>query len=204
GTPLSGSSPPGAPGAAVPPLPAPPPAGAAGSAAPPAAGTGEPARSASVLLAEDSSPPWGADPARLEEAAEVLRQLRAHLAPSRRQVLVSLSPPELGRVAIQVSLLRGRLRTVVRAESPATLELLQSQSPALFAMLAEEGIRAEDFELELGRPGDFAAARRDARDPRLGAEIRPRRVSPVLPPGAPRPGGRAAELAGEDHIDTYA
>lgn len=146
-----------------------------------------------------TSPP--PDTRHVEQAAEVLRQLRAQLHPGQQRVLVNLSPPELGRIAIDMSLKRGRLHAAVRVENPQTLELLERQAPELRALLAQGGMEAESFELELGFENAFTEGRKaEARLP-FPAPSSNAIESPSTEdagPALPTPVGR------EGGIDTYA
>jgi len=202
------ASPPGlAAGVAMSPtVPAGAPAGPAPGADPSAGailGGAERARTASASASAPTRPaePPAPDPALVEQAAEVLRQLRAHLAPGAQRILVHLSPPELGRIAIEMAQKKGRITALVRAESPETLELLQRQAPELRAMLATEGIDAERFELQLGTHGDFHGERQTpALTPPHVAARGIHAPEPDPPDGTTRTTPRAAEGI----IDTYA
>ncbi len=171
--------------------------------APLASVEGDRARAAATPPAtRPASPGPAPEPALIEQAAEVLRQLRAHLSPGLQRVLVHLSPPELGRMAIQVSLRKGRLDAVVRAESPQTLELLERHAPELRAMLAQEGIEAESLELHLGLGGERAGGR-DATDAPRADETARREPEPIHPGAEDRREGASLSTR-EDGIDTYA
>ncbi len=140
----------------------------------------------------------GADPTLLERAEQVLKQIRIAIQPRAKRVTLELSPNDLGRLSIRMTLRKGELSTVVRAESPQTLELLELRAPELRSMLAEHGLDAAHMEFELGfgagrQAGRERHARQELRS--LGSASRPRMTSvSVHAPPAVRAGG----------IDTYA
>ncbi len=126
------------------------------SPAPPAAGPPSP-----------PSPPIP-DPGPQERlAADVLRQVRVALDPARRSVTVRLDPRELGSISIRLDLGVGRVRAVLRAETPQALELLERHLPELRAALAAQGLEGEEFDLGLA----------EQRDPRGGRALDERRPS---------------------------
>lgn len=85
-----------------------------------------------------------------DTASDILKQVRLKLSPELRQATLSLTPPELGRISIRLSLEDRRLTAWVRGEKRETLELLGKHLPELRATLATHGIEAEHFELALG------------------------------------------------------
>lgn len=89
------------------------------------------------------------DPKLIEHAEKVLRQIRVNLRPGMNEITLNLKPVDLGRLSIDLRMQSGALAAVVRAESPETLELLKQQAPELRAVLAQEGIRAEELEFKL-------------------------------------------------------
>lgn len=71
---------------------------------------------------------------------EVVRAARA----GKREVSVRLDPPELGKVEIRWSVDEaGKVRTVVAADNPATLELLRRDSSQLARALNSAGVAAD-------------------------------------------------------------
>lgn len=100
----------------------------------------EPARDAPVATSAHDT----------DRAAEILKQIRLRLAPDLRQATIHLSPPELGRISIQLSLDERRLTAAVRSEKRETHEALGRHLPELRAALALHGIETEHFELSLG------------------------------------------------------
>ncbi len=85
-----------------------------------------------------------------ERAGEILRQLRVQLSPELRTATIQLSPPELGRISIRIRVQNGELHALVRAEKRETLDALQRHVPELKATLEQIGIRAREFDLQLG------------------------------------------------------
>ncbi len=94
------------------------------------------------------APPPTADHS--ERAGEILRQLRVQLSPELRTATIQLSPPELGRISIRIRVQNGELHALVRAEKRETLDALQRHVPELEATLEQIGIRAREFDLQLG------------------------------------------------------
>ena len=99
------------------------------------------------------SDPMGELLTRREEAIErdaaILRQLRAQLAPGRRELTMRLDPADLGRLQLRLALRSGRLTATVRAESPEALAAIERQLPELAASLESQGFEVQDFDLEL-------------------------------------------------------
>lgn len=90
------------------------------------------------------------DPALLERAGEILRQIRLHLSPLVRRLTLDLEPAELGKISVQLALRAGKVDAIVRAEHERTLELLQVRSAELRALFEQQGIEADSIRLELG------------------------------------------------------
>ena len=136
-----------------------------------------------------------------EQGAEVLKQVRMHLAPGLREATLHLQPAWLGRVTIKIAVRAGRARAELRAERVETLEALERHLPELRAALAERGFEDAELDLELGLED-----RSGARAPRTPAAGRS--VALALPASL----AGAAELdlenpagtRGARAVDTYA
>ena len=143
-------------GAAAPAAVAAPAAGPAPAGSPvpapltPPAGLQGPVEAARPTRAPHTPPPAATPDPEPHQAADVLRQIRVHLAGGAREAILHLSPAELGRLQVRLTLREGRLAAVVRGESPEALELLGRHLPELRATFAEQGIEVADFQLELG------------------------------------------------------
>lgn len=150
----------------------------------------------SVNPSSPPSPP-PAEPGPQERlAADVLRQVRVALDPARRSVTVRLDPRELGSISIRLDLGVGRVRAVLRAETPMALELLERHLPELRAALAAQGLEGEDFDLGLADRHDPRADRDpQERHPHASRSARGDEPLEVL---QPRPWSDGAVL------DTYA
>jgi hypothetical protein len=174
---------------------------AAASIVPAARGRGDaPAPEAKAAATRNLPPP--PDTRHVEQAAEVLRQLRAQINPGRHRMLVNLTPPELGRIAIDMSLKKGRLHAVVRVESPQTLELLERQAPELRALLAQDGIETGSFEMELGF--DDPSREEGPATPVFSSPEVARTNTSDSPPGDGSPPASSTLNVREGGIDTYA
>lgn len=100
-------------------------------------------------------------------AAEILRQVRLVFAPRMEHAVIQLTPPDLGRIVVRLSVEDEGLVARVRAERRETLEALERHVPELRAALARQGIQTHRFDLALGLGSE---ARRDnARFDRPGA-----------------------------------
>jgi len=136
-----------------------------------------------------------------ERAAEVLRQVRLRFSPELRQAVIQLEPRELGRISIKISVVRGVVRTELRAENASALEALERHAPELQAALERVGLGGGSFALQLGfdgSPSQHASAGEQQRA-QQGA------VQPAERPeleGAPR--ALAQRLAALSGVDTYA
>ena len=89
----------------------------------------------------------------LDKEASILRQLRAQLAPGRREVTLRLDPADLGRLQLRLALRAGRLTASVRAESPEALAAIERQLPELAASLEAQGFEVQAFDLDLAEGG---------------------------------------------------
>jgi flagellar hook-length control protein FliK len=94
-----------------------------------------------------------------EQGAEVLKQVRLHLAPGLREATLHLQPAWLGRVTVKIAVRAGRARAELRAERVEALEALERHLPELRAALAERGFEDAELDLGLGLAGKAAEAR---------------------------------------------
>ena len=101
----------------------------------------------------------------LERDASVLRQLRASLAPGRREISLNLNPAELGRMQLRLAVRGGRLTAHLKAESPEALAAIERQLPELSASLEAQGFEVQSFDLELA---DTGLSGQGFADPRQG------------------------------------
>jgi flagellar hook-length control protein FliK len=135
-----------------------------------------------VSLSRSTSDAWLSEPTRestaaprahdTDRAAEILKQIRLRLSPELRQATIHLSPPELGRLSIHLTLEDRRLTAAVRSERRETLEALGRHLPELRAALASHGIEAEQFDLALGFQND-PHAQGDPRDGERASSTHP-------------------------------
>jgi flagellar hook-length control protein FliK len=138
-------------------------------------------------------PSTGPDPAVLERAAEILRQIQLHVAPGVRRLTLDLEPAELGRLSVQLALRAGKVAAIVRGERPETLELLQQREADLLQVLAQRGIEVDAVRFELGFRGSRS---KRAKSPGADTAAAPSGPTRSLPSTAP--GDRSAR------IDLYA
>jgi hypothetical protein len=159
----------------------------------------------SARSAASATAPGMPDPAVLERAAEILRQIRLHESGDVRRLTLDLEPAELGRLSVQLALRAGKVTAIVRAESAATLEALAQREDELRAVFAERGLTADAVRFEHGfggRSRGFERARAAAETPADTSAQTPAELAPAplphTPPSAILPLGRNARL------DTYA
>jgi flagellar hook-length control protein FliK len=95
----------------------------------------------------------------LERAEAILRQVRVALQPGLRSATLNLNPAELGRVNIRLRVKDSSVYATVRAESEATLAVLERHLPELRAMFAQQGFEGMEFDLGLASDGDLSSAR---------------------------------------------
>jgi len=84
---------------------------------------------------------------------QIVSALQAGAARQGRQIVVQLSPPELGRVRIT---LRGdgrQLRGSLEVDEPQTLEAIRRETPQLVSRLAEAGIQLRRMDVSLADRG---------------------------------------------------
>jgi len=91
--------------------------------------------------------------AELDRQASVLRQLKAQLGPSAREISLQLSPASLGEIKLRLALRSGRLTATLRATTTEALDAIENQLPELTASLEAQGFEVVDFDLGLIRPG---------------------------------------------------
>jgi len=122
-----------------------------------------------VERVEAPAEPRETRPAReLERAADILRQVRVHLAPRTGEAHIQLEPRDLGRVSIHVAVEDGHMRASVRAETREALDAIQAHLPELRATLRDSGIATQEFQFSLGlenQPRRDAQHQPGGRDP---------------------------------------
>jgi len=159
-------------------------------------------RTDAAMPARAEARPAAAAPA-MDQAADVLRQVRVYLTPGMRQATLQLEPATLGRISIRIAMREGRARTEVRAEKASALEALQRHVPELRAALERQGIEAGEFDLSLGFGGERgepsghssgSAGRGDAASASGAEPVTARLASPAL----------TRALLDDSGVDTYA
>ncbi len=83
---------------------------------------------------------------------DVQRVLLANRSERHSRVRLQLSPPELGKLTIEMRMENNTLRIRFEAERPEVGELLKNNSAALSNALAEQGISVERYEVVLSEP----------------------------------------------------
>lgn len=69
------------------------------------------------------------------------------------RIQVRLSPPDLGSLRIELVVRQGTLTATLETETLAARQVLLDNLPALRARLAEQDIRVEQFDVDVGRDG---------------------------------------------------
>lgn len=82
------------------------------------------------------------------------------IAHGRDEMIVRLSPENLGRVEVRIAFdSEGALQAVLSTDQPATTALLQREAPNLVRALADAGIRSDDSSLRFQTPGSGGQSR---------------------------------------------
>jgi flagellar hook-length control protein FliK len=100
-----------------------------------------------------SSPQQAAhEPGQADRARFVERVARAFTAMGHRNgsVRLRISPPELGSLRLEITVRGGVLNARVEAETSAARNLLLDNLPVLRERLAQQDIKVEQFQVELG------------------------------------------------------
>lgn len=82
---------------------------------------------------------------------DVQRVLLSNLGQKHSVVRLHLSPPELGRLTIDMRMDQDNLKITFKADNPQVGELLQSSASALASALAEQGVVLERYEIILNQ-----------------------------------------------------
>ena len=82
-------------------------------------------------------------------ADQVAESIRASGAPTGRQIVVQLQPPDLGRVRIVFRSVGDAVRGVVRVDNPETLSRLEREAAPLMQRLASSGIDVRRLDMML-------------------------------------------------------
>jgi chemotaxis protein MotD len=112
-----------------------------------------------------------------------------------KEVSVRLDPAELGVVEVRWSTdEQGRVRTVVAAENPATLDLLKRDAQQLARALNDAGVPADtsSFQFDLRREGQQQQAPRQPLPAAYAFTVAATGDDPAAPPPYARTPGRAA------------
>jgi hypothetical protein len=90
--------------------------------------------------------------------SQVFEQIKVHVTRATKaglnQVTIQLRPDDLGRVDVKLEVQDGKVRALVIAEKPETLQLLQSDARGLERALNESGLRTDASLLEFSLRGD--------------------------------------------------
>ena len=82
------------------------------------------------------------------------------------EIQLKLSPPELGTLRLSISVEQGVVSAKVETDTAAARNILLDNLPALKERLAEQDIRVEKFDVDVGRDGQQSdqQSQLDARD----------------------------------------
>ena len=124
---------------------------------------------------------------------ELIRSLRYH----EERVRLTLDPPQLGRLSIEIKRDQENVRATLWTDNPVTKEILEAQQVDLHRMLREDGFKLEKFDVffQQGeafqeRKEDFMACRQETR----GTHQEQKEVSSDLPALSP---------AGSKYVDRF-
>jgi flagellar hook-length control protein FliK len=109
------------------------------------------------------------DPARSADGAEtseskpfedIIRSMRVRSGLRNSSARVRLEPPELGRILVEVRMVRDALRIDVRTETDAAREVVRGRAAQLRAALEQHGLFVEHFDVTSeGSPARHSDAR---------------------------------------------
>lgn len=91
---------------------------------------------------------------KLEQAREILDQVKVKISAGMQRATIELAPANLGRIGIKLEMRDNALVAVIRADKPEALAALEENLPELKAMLEESGITPGEFDLGLGLDKD--------------------------------------------------
>ncbi len=119
---------------------------------------------------------------RVDASRFVGRVARAfHFAQDRSGTLqLRLSPPELGSLRLELTVKDGALTAKLETETHAARRLLLDHLPALRDRLAEQNIRVERFDVDVGRDGQ-GGQRPPSSEQQAWQEQQPRQTAPARP-----------------------
>ena len=155
-------------------------------------GTAESARkesSGSSRPADTPKPPPGRSHTAPEAAAgkrgafdRLVRSVRTQVGPRVSTARLQLTPPELGRVRIDVRVVQERMELSIRAQTPEARDVLTSRLAELRTALADHGLTLDRCDVTLAPTGDALSrgdrredfGRRAGRDVAAVADTRPR------------------------------
>ncbi|MDX2223506.1 MAG: flagellar hook-length control protein FliK [Rhodospirillaceae bacterium] len=111
---------------------------------------------------------------------QVIEQIKVHITRAAKagldRVTIQLRPEDLGRIEIKLEMFQdGKVKAMIAADNPATLELLQKDARGMERALNDAGLRADANDLEFslrGEDSEKAAADRDGRQGRATADGR--------------------------------
>ena len=95
-----------------------------------------------------------------ERAARVLEQVRFFVQPGMKHATLELTPANLGRIDVEISMDRGELAAHLRVDAIDTYEALQRHMPELRASLERAGLDVTQLELSFGARGETASQQR--------------------------------------------
>lgn len=103
----------------------------------------------SYAAAPQASPVVAAEPGRMGRDIGV--EIARHVAAGRDEVMIRLSPAEMGRIDVRLSFdSKGSLHAAVSADSPQALDMLRRDAGELGRSLADAGIRTDSSSFSFG------------------------------------------------------
>ena len=92
------------------------------------------------------------------------------------EIQLKLSPPELGTLRLSISVEQGAVSAKFETETAAARNVLLDNLPALRERLAEQDIRVDKFDVDVGRDGEQSNQERqlDAKDRQSSGNTRSR------------------------------
>jgi flagellar hook-length control protein FliK len=130
----------------------------------------------------------------------LVRSIRMQLGPRVSTARLQLTPPELGRVRVDVRVTQQRMELSIQTQTPEAREVLASRLVELRAALADQGLTLERCEVTLPSPQDALArgGGRDAAGRGTGRDV------PAASDTRPRAGDESSEGEDTDFASTEA
>ena len=173
--------------------------------APAQAAPGGSARSTAPRGLLGNAPPNSQSTAEHVDRARVVQRVAGAIQRAQLRdgnIRVRLSPPELGSLRIELSVREGVMTASIEAETPTARTVIMENLPVLRERLAEQDIRIERFEVEVGADADGRSQHQSTEDrERPRASLTPQRLRRQSPSTPQAPAPTQASLSADAGLD---